>query len=203
LGVVIVRLPYEKAATADLVSTILAFYRHNLCGLVIVRRKLLGRRAFWTVARGWLPAGFCQSRLAEIGHRLGVLGLIVHRRVSEKTQTRRVAFGAAAAAVCLATSLSACSPGADYPTAAPTLFPAIHDMPPPRAEAPLNPVQVQQATEDLISERDRLNGGTQGAAPQGTAKSQPARVQPVSQTTTSNGAGATTAGGQAAGIQSK
>ncbi|HEX4408322.1 MAG TPA: hypothetical protein VH206_06085 [Xanthobacteraceae bacterium] len=98
----------------------------------------------------------------------------------------------AAIAVCLA--VSACSPGADYPT----LFPAVHDMPPPRAEAPLNPVQVQQTTEDLISERDRLNGGTQGSG-----KTQPARLQPVSQTSAGNGAGATTAGGQAVGTETK
>ena len=106
-------------------------------------------------------------------------------------------FGAAAIAACLVTS--ACSPGADYPT----LFPAIHDMPPPRADAPLNSVQVQQATEDLITERNRLNGDKQGNGSQGSGKSQPARLQPVSQTTAANGAGATTAGGQAAGTETK
>jgi hypothetical protein len=63
---------------------------------------------------------------------------------------------AVAAAACL--TLSACSPGADYPS----LFPAIHDMPPPRADATLDAQQVQQATEDLISDRNRLNSEAQG-----------------------------------------
>src|SRR5262249_27643185 len=63
---------------------------------------------------------------------------------------------AVAAAACL--TLSACSPGADYPS----LFPAVHDMPPPRADATLDAQQVQQATEDLISDRNRLNGEVQG-----------------------------------------
>jgi len=62
-----------------------------------------------------------------------------------------------AAIACLA--VSGCSPGVDYPS----IFPAVHDMPPPRTEAPLDAQQVQQATEDLISDRNRLNGGAQGA----------------------------------------
>lgn len=53
--------------------------------------------------------------------------------------------------------LAACSPGADYPS----LFPAVHDTPPPRTDTPLDANQVQQATEDLISARDRLNTETQ------------------------------------------
>src|SRR5690349_22054904 len=57
---------------------------------------------------------------------------------------------------CLA--LAACSPGADYPS----LFPAVHDIPPPRTDAPLDANQVQQATEDLITARDRLNTEAQG-----------------------------------------
>jgi len=35
-------------------------------------------------------------------------------------------------------------------------FPAVHDMPSPRAEAPLTPDQVKQATDDLASQRDHL-----------------------------------------------
>jgi hypothetical protein len=67
-----------------------------------------------------------------------------------------VAIGlAVAVASCLA--VSACSPGVDYPT----LFPAVHDMPPPRADATLDAQQVQQATEDLISDRNRLNSEAQ------------------------------------------
>jgi hypothetical protein len=56
--------------------------------------------------------------------------------------------------------LSACSPGAEYPS----LFPAIHDTPPPRAEAPLDSLQIQRATEDLISARDHLTAEAQAQA---------------------------------------
>ena len=59
-------------------------------------------------------------------------------------------------AACLV--LGACSPGGDYPS----LFPSVHDIPPPRTDTPLDSNQVQQATEDLISARDRLSAGAQG-----------------------------------------
>jgi hypothetical protein len=62
--------------------------------------------------------------------------------------------------------LSACSPVANYPS----LFPAIHDTPPPRAETPLDSVQVQQATEDLISARDRLSAEAQSSQRQNSAR---------------------------------
>jgi len=68
-----------------------------------------------------------------------------------------VAFVALAALACLV--LAACSPGADYPS----LFPSVHDVPPPRADTPLDSNQVQQATEDLITARDRLTAEAQGA----------------------------------------
>ena len=55
--------------------------------------------------------------------------------------------------------LAACSPGADYPS----LFPSVHDIPPPRTDTPLDSNQVQQATEDLISARDRLSAEAQDA----------------------------------------
>ncbi len=55
-------------------------------------------------------------------------------------------------------ALSGCSPGADYPS----IFPAVHDMPPPRADTPMDPNQVQQATEDLITDRNRLSAEAQG-----------------------------------------
>jgi len=67
------------------------------------------------------------------------------------------AFLALAAVPCLV--LGACSPGADYPP----LFPSIHDIPPPRTDTPLDSNQVQQATEDLISARDRLSAEGQSA----------------------------------------
>ena len=34
-------------------------------------------------------------------------------------------------------------------------------MPPPRADAPLDPVQVQQATDDLVTQRNQLNAEMQ------------------------------------------
>jgi hypothetical protein len=96
-------------------------------------------------------------------------GMALHSRATliarmfRGVATRSVAIAlSVAAAACL--SLSACSPGVDYPT----LFPAVHDMPPPRADATLDAQQVQQATEDLISDRNRLNseaGSAPGKAP--------------------------------------
>lgn len=62
--------------------------------------------------------------------------------------------------------LSACSPGGNYPS----LFPAVHDTPPPRSETPLDSVQVQQATEDLISARDRLSVEAQSGQKQNSAR---------------------------------
>ena len=85
--------------------------------------------------------------------------------------------------------VSGCSPGADYPS----IFPAVHDMPPPRADTPLDPVQVQQATEDLITERNHLNGEAQGAAPKDSA---PAGSAPPGKAKAANGAAA--GSGQAA-----
>jgi hypothetical protein len=72
---------------------------------------------------------------------------------------------ALAGACCLI--LSACSPGANYPS----LFPAVHDTPPPRSETPLDSVQVQQATEDLISARDRLSAEAQSSQRRNSARS--------------------------------
>ena len=55
--------------------------------------------------------------------------------------------------------MSGCSPGADYPS----IFPAVHDMPPPRADTPLDADQVQQATETLITERNQLSAAAQAS----------------------------------------
>jgi len=88
----------------------------------------------------------------------------VQRRRSETT--RLIAGVTIAAATAFA--MSACSPGADYPS----IFPAIHDMPPPRADTPLDQVQVQQATEDLITERNHLTAEAQ--APGQKAPADPA-----------------------------
>jgi len=66
--------------------------------------------------------------------------------------------------------LAGCSPGADFPA----LFPAVHDTPPPRTEPTMSPLELQKTTEDLISERDRLNAqapqNAPGKNPTNTAK---------------------------------
>jgi hypothetical protein len=77
---------------------------------------------------------------------------------------RAAAFITLATAACLV--LAACSPGADYPS----LFPSVHDVPPPRADTTLDSNQVQQATEDLISARDRLSAGAQDAQAKNSTK---------------------------------
>ena len=47
--------------------------------------------------------------------------------------------------------------------AANTGFPAVHDMPAPRADTTLTPDEVKEATDSLISQRDHLTAETQGA----------------------------------------
>jgi hypothetical protein len=59
-------------------------------------------------------------------------------------------------------------------------YPAIHDMPAPRAEAPLTPDQVKQATDDLISQREHLSTEAQGSAqPSPAPAAQSAAAQPT------------------------
>jgi hypothetical protein len=77
----------------------------------------------------------------------------------------------------IATLLAACSPGADYPV--------ILDRPAPRADQTMNPDQVKQATDALISDRTRLSTGTQPAqapqqasAPAATGSTRPAGSAP-------------------------
>jgi hypothetical protein len=73
--------------------------------------------------------------------------------------------------------VAACSPGADYPS--------ILDKPAPRADQPMNPDQVKQATDALISDRSRLSAGAQPAqspqqasAPAATGSTRPAGSAP-------------------------
>jgi hypothetical protein len=42
-------------------------------------------------------------------------------------------------------------------------FPAVHDMPAPRAETTLTPDQVKEATDSLISQREHLSTEAQGS----------------------------------------
>ncbi len=83
-------------------------------------------------------------------------------------------------------------------------------MPPPRADAPMDPNQLQQATEDLITDRNHLNAEMQNNGPAKAstnppgntkdlakspppAKSQPAAAAPGS---TQGASGAQTAGAE-------
>jgi hypothetical protein len=113
--------------------------------------------------------------------------------------TTRLLAGAAIAAAAMVCVLAGCSPGADYPS----LFPAIHDMPPPRADAPLDPVQVQQATDDLVTQRNQLNAEMQ-KNPQkpsaNTTNPPPARNQAAAP---GNAQNAAAAGAQTAGTETK
>jgi len=88
--------------------------------------------------------------------------------------------------------LGACSPGADYPS----LFPAVHDIPPPRSDQPLDRNQVQQATEDLISARDRLSAEAQGA--QGKNAGSSAKPAAKSSASTAGKSSANTSGNSSA-----
>jgi len=62
------------------------------------------------------------------------------------------------------------------------IFPAVHDMPPPRTDATLTPDQVKSATTALISERDHLSTEVQAAQatappPVATAAAAPAQAK--------------------------
>src|SRR5580704_13447513 len=84
---------------------------------------------------------------------------MAHRRKSwgtglrnRRTVAARVVAGLALGAS-IAALVAACSPGADYPS--------ILDKPAPRADQTMNPDQVKQATDALISDRTRLSSGAQ------------------------------------------
>ena len=87
-----------------------------------------------------------------------------------RTVAARVVAGLALGAS-IAALVAGCSPGADYP--------AILDKPAPRAEQPMNPDQVKQATDALISDRNRLSTDAQAnqqqaSAPAATGSTRPA-----------------------------
>ena len=56
-----------------------------------------------------------------------------------------------------ALAMSGCSP-VSYPS----LFPSVEEAPPQRTDTPMDANQIQQATEDLITDRNRLSAETQG-----------------------------------------
>src|SRR4029077_4116562 len=89
-----------------------------------------------------------------------------NRRTVAARVVAGVTFGAS-----IAVLVTACSPGADYPV--------ILDRPAPRADQPVYPGQVKQATDALISDRNRLSAANpqasqQTAAPATTGSTPPA-----------------------------
>ncbi len=137
----------------------------------------------------------------------------MYRRRGFLTTRMRVGFVPLALAAAACFLVAGCSPGVDYPS----IFPAVHDMPPPRADAPMDPDQVQQATEALITERNHLTAQSQGAAQgtgQATNSTNPPAKPPATKGQTgaaggTNGAasgntqGAAAAGTQTAGAETK
>ena len=89
------------------------------------------------------------------------------------------------------------------------IFPAVHDMPAPRPDAPLTADEVKQATDSLITQRDNLTTEVQTTAPPAAAaktataansKAAPPKKPPfVPQAAQQNapGAGTQTAGAEA------
>jgi len=92
---------------------------------------------------------------------------------NRRTVAARVVAGLALGAS-IAVLAAACSPGADYP--------AVLDKPEPRADQPMNPDQVRQATDALISDRNRLSSDAQASqqasAPAATGSTRPAGSAP-------------------------
>ena len=119
--------------------------------------------SYWGSAYFSISAGDWEFILQPISRRLKPFGkrpkvhsaTVIPRMPINIAPHRAAAFIALATAACLV--LAACSPGADYPS----LFPSVHDVPPPRADTTLDSNQVQRATEDLISARDRLSAEAQ------------------------------------------
>jgi len=86
---------------------------------------------------------------------------------------RRI-LGVSVTAGAIACFISGCSDLGNYP--------AVHDMPAPRADTTLTPDQVKQETDSLVNERDHLSSEAQavnGGNP-GSQQKPAATVQPVS-----------------------
>ena len=113
------------------------------------------------------PAGWGSGKR---GSWMELGGISLRKR---RTLVARVVAGVALCAS-LATLVAACSPGADYPS--------ILDKPAPRAEQTMNPDQVKQATDALISDRNRLSSDSQAnqqaSAPAATGSTRPAGSAP-------------------------
>ena len=64
------------------------------------------------------------------------------------------------------------------------VFPAVHDMPPARADATLTPDQVKNATDSLVSEREHLSTEAQATQAEGVEASRPTGSVPAKATAT-------------------
>jgi hypothetical protein len=84
-------------------------------------------------------------------------------------------------------------PGAPPRPATPYQYPAVHDMPPPRATRPMTADEVQKAERDLEAVRDRQearHGG--GKTPASTKKTPAAAKKPPADTMNGQNTGAKT-----------
>ena len=76
----------------------------------------------------------------------------------------------AALAICLAPAAVASGCSSSSPSTASALYPSVLAQPPQRDTSPLSPTEVQQAMDNLISERNHLcaeavaTNGTKGSA---------------------------------------
>jgi hypothetical protein len=95
--------------------------------------------------------------------------------VNGQRSLTRLGLGTLAVAAAVAFLVSGCSDVG--------FFPPVHDLPAPRADTPLTPDQVKQATDALASERDHLNTGAQAnGQPSTTANgAPPSPTQPAGQ----------------------
>ncbi len=99
---------------------------------------------------------------------------------------------ALAIAAALGLLVASCSFDTDYP--------AVHDMPAPRADTPLTPDQVKEVTSDLLSERNHLSTQTPGSASGDQATVKKAPLPPL---TPAAAQGTVSAGTQNAGTEAK
>ena len=59
------------------------------------------------------------------------------------------------------------------------VFPAVHDIPPPRADATLTPDQVKNATDVLVSDREHLSTEAQATQAEAAEAAQPTGTLPA------------------------
>jgi hypothetical protein len=114
--------------------------------------------------------------------------------VQRRLRVRTRIFAALALLFPAACAMSGCSP-ASYPS----IFPAVEETPPSRADTPMDANQVQQATEDLISDRNRLSteaGGTGQSADPAAAATKPPAANGTGSAENAGGNGAQTAGAE-------